>query len=131
MVKKRTKRHGGMIRAFGRPLGKATLALGESVGKDYLQNKSAKISKGIYDDASLATNPGFLMTGIKPMSAPNIKIYDKENINSENSNPNIKINVNSNLYDNFGGRTKIKCKTKRKCKSKIKYKIRKTRKNRK
>jgi hypothetical protein len=120
MVKKRIKRHGGMIRAIGRPLGKATLALGESVGKDYLQNKSVKVAKGIYEDSSLASNPGFLMTGTKPMSAPNIKIYDKENINNnENVNPNIKINVNSNLYDNFGGRTKRK------------YKRRKTRKNRK
>jgi hypothetical protein len=117
---KTMKRRGGMIRAFVKPLGKATLALGESVGKDYLQNKSAKVVQGIYNDKSLATNPGFIMTGQKPLSKPNIKIYDKENMyNSENIHPNINSNVNSNIFDNFGGRTKRK------------YKRRKTRKNRK
>ena len=93
MVRK-TKNRGGMIRAFGKPLGKATVALGEAVGKDFLQKKSGKVAQGIYEDTSMATNPGFLMTGIKPMSPPNIKIYDKENVNnSENINPNIKIKI--------------------------------------
>jgi hypothetical protein len=79
MVRK-TKRRGGMIKAVARPLGKATIALGESVGKDYLQNKSLKVVKGIYDDPSLATNPAFMASGIKPISKTKIQIYDKENI---------------------------------------------------
>lgn len=116
----KTKRRGGMIRAVARPLGKATIALGESVGKDYLQNKSLKVAKGIYDDPSLATNPAFIATGIKPITKPNIQIYDKENMyNDENVNPNIQIHNKANLYENFGGRTKRK------------YKRKKTRKNRK
>jgi hypothetical protein len=104
MVRK-TKRKGGMIRGFAKPLGKATFALGESVGKDYLQNKSFKVVKGIYEDPSLVTNPSFITTGIKPATKPKIQ-YDIEN-------------MNPNLYDNFGGRTKRK------------YKRKKTRKNRK
>ena len=119
MIRK-TKRKGGMIRAVAKPLGKATVALGESIGKDYLQNKSLKVAKGIYDDPSLATNSSFIMTGIKPMSKPKIQIYDKENIyDSENINPNINQYMKPNLYENFGGRTKRK------------YKRKKTRKNRK
>lgn len=107
MVRK-SKRRGGMMRAIGRPLGKATIALGESVGKDYLQNKSLKVAKGIYDDPMLAKNPGFLMTGLKrPESNPNIKIYNNENAyDNENINPNIKMNNNATLFDNFGGTTK-------------------------
>ena len=117
---KTMKRRGGIIRAIGKPLGKATLALGESVGKDYLQNKSVKVVQGIYNDKSLATNPGFLMTGQKPLFKPNIKIHYKENMyNSENIHPNVNSNVNSKKFNNFAGRTKRK------------YKRRKTRKNRK
>jgi hypothetical protein len=101
MVRK-TKRRGGMLKTVAQPLVRASFALGKSVGQDYIQKKSAKISKGIYEDNSLATNPGFLLTGIKPMPTPNIEIYDKEN-----ANPNYK-----------GGTRK-------------KYKRRKTRKNRK
>ncbi len=117
---KTMKNRGGMIRAIGKPLGKATLALGESVGKDYLQNKSVKVVQGIYNDKSLATEPGFLMTGTKPMSKPNLKIFGNENVtNNTRINPSVKIDMNSKVYDNFGGRTKRK------------YKRRKTRKNRK
>ena len=111
MVRK-IKRRGGMITAIGKPLGRAAFVLGESVGRDYLQKTSGKVAKGIYEDKTLATNPGFLMTGIKPLKSPKIQIYNKENTyDSENINPNI--NLNS------GGRTKRK------------YKRRKTRKNRK
>lgn len=66
----------------------------------------------MYDDSSLATNPGFLMTGIKPITPPTIQIYNKENVN-----PNIRINPN--VYTHIGGRTKRK------------YKRRKSRKNKK
>jgi hypothetical protein len=124
MVRKTKKRRGGMIRAFGRPLGKASIALGESVGKDYLQKKSVKIANGVYDDSSLVTNPKFLMTGIKPLSNPNLKIYNKENVNDrENVNPNINVNGynKSSQYDYFGGRTN----------KRINSKKRKTRKNKK
>jgi hypothetical protein len=82
MVRK-TKRRGGMLRAIGRPLGKAAVTLGEEIGKDYLRKKSRKVGEGVYDNPSLSTNPGFLLTGIKPISNPNIQmpIGDRENIN--------------------------------------------------
>jgi hypothetical protein len=115
MVRK-TRRRGGMIRAIGKPLGKATLVLGESVGKDYLQNNSLKVVKGIYDDPSLATNPAFLATGKKPIPKAKIQIYNNENVyDSENVNPNIQKYTNSktNLYENFGGRKYKKRKTKK------------------
>lgn len=115
MVRK-TKRKGGMMRAVARPLGKATVALGESVGKDYLQKKSLKVAQGIYEDPSLAKSPSFLLSGNKPILRPKMPVYDKKNI-SENINEYNKENINLNL--NLGGR------------SRRKYKKRKTRKNRK
>ncbi len=130
MVRK-TKR-GGMIRAVARPLGKATVALGESVGKDYLQNKSLKVAKGIYDDPSLATNPSFITTGIKPMTKPSIKIYNKENVYSnENANPNIQKYTNPNMFENFGGKSRRIMYKNNKTSKRQKTNKKKTRKNRK
>jgi hypothetical protein len=102
-----TKKRGGMLQAIGRPLGKAVVTLGEEIGKDYLRKKSRKVTEGIYDNPSLSKNPGFLLTGIKPISNPNIQISSNENINP-----------------NSGGRTRRTRRTRR-------NKGRKSRKNRK
>lgn len=113
MIRK-TKRRGGVISAIRKPLGKAVFTLGESLGRDYLEKKSIKVVKGIYEDKSLATNPGFLLTGIKPQKDVKIQTYGKENIYD-----------NANIKSNLAGRTKRKYKRKTR-----KYK-RKTRKNKK
>ncbi len=106
MVRK-TKRKGGMIRTFARPVGKATMALGESVGKDYLQKKSIKVAQGIYEDSSLAKNPNFLLTGNKPVLQPKFSFYDKENVRQ---NVNVNINNKENANPNLGGRSRRKYK---------------------
>jgi hypothetical protein len=94
----RKTRTGGMIRAIGKPLGKATIALGESVGKDYLQNNSFKVVNGIYEEPSLATNPAFIATGKKPIPKTKIQIYNNRNVyDSENINPNIQKYTRTNV----------------------------------
>lgn len=80
MVRK-TKRNGGMIKNIMRPIGKATVTLGESIGKDYLQKKSIKVAQGIYDEPTLVKKPSFILTGNKPLTNPTFSFYDKENIN--------------------------------------------------
>jgi hypothetical protein len=43
------------------------------------------------------------------MSKPSIKIYNKENVyNNENTNPNIQIQkyTNSDMFENFGGKSR-------------------------
>jgi len=114
---RRTKRRGGMMQVL-RPLGKATVILGKSIGKDYLQKKSGKVAQGIFDDPSRATDPGFILTGKKTVQAPNIKIHNNENV-SNNVSTSKPPTQTENMFDNLGGRTRRK------------YKKRKTRKNRK
>ena len=112
---RRTRRRGGMMQAM-RPLGKATVSLGKSIGKDYLQNKSIKVAHGIYDDPSRATDPRFILTGKQKTPMPNIKIYNDENASNNISNIQASFQ-NENTFDNLGGG------------SRRKYKKRKSRKN--
>jgi hypothetical protein len=104
---RRTKRRGGMLRSLGRPVGRATVTLGESIGKDYLQKKSVKVAQGLYDDPSLASNPRFILTGNKQPIQPNIRINlnNKEN-NKENINTNIPMNWNKTSENKYGGRSR-------------------------
>ena len=105
-TKKAYKKGGiGIIRAIGRPVGKATLALGESIGKDYMQKKIVKVANGIYDDPSLAKNKGFLLTANKPLSSPNLS-------NSFNDSKYYS-NNQENISPNIGGKSKKRRKSRR------------------
>ena len=107
MIRK-TKRRGGM-RAVLKPLGQTTLTIGKEYGKDYLQKKFPSVTKGIYNEPSLASNTQFLLTGKKTdFPPPKLNIYNNENnkynkYNIENNNSNIMI----------GGKTKRHKRTKR------------------
>jgi hypothetical protein len=86
--RKRNKTKGGMFKTVARPLGKATMALGESIGKDYIQTKSVKVVKGIYDDPNAIKEPRFLLTAKKGVDAPS-KSFAYPEYDSENINPNV------------------------------------------
>lgn len=94
MVRK-TRRKGGMFKLATKtlqPIGRAAVTLGKEYSKDYMQKKLPKVTEGLYNDPSLAKNPGYIITGNKPMSSPNFqKNYaeDNDKENNENVNPNI------------------------------------------
>ncbi len=109
---RRKTRKGGMLKNIARPLGKAAVSLGESYGKDYLQNKSTRVAEGVYNDPSLLKNPGFMLTGNQPTKQPtnpyNIQ-EDKENRPYNKAPVNNQLNVGLNYpLDLGGGRRKSK-----------------------
>lgn len=84
MVKRFTRKKGGMFKLVtkvSQPIGRAAITLGKEYGKDYTQKKLPKITEGVYNDPSLAKNPGYIMTGTKTIPTPNFNIYDSENVN--------------------------------------------------
>lgn len=67
------KNLGGMLRnvyKIGKTVTKSTIGIGKDVGKDYLQTRTKKIIKDIYQDEdidpSLLSDPDFLISGRKP-----------------------------------------------------------------
>lgn len=94
-----TKRRKGGMKNVARPLGKAVVSLGESYGKDYLQNKSMRVAEGVYNDPSLLKNPGFMLTGNQPVKPPSIPYKVDMSYDKENQYPNVgKLNVGKS-YD--------------------------------
>jgi hypothetical protein len=79
---------GQMIRniyKIGTTVGKATLNLSKDVGKDYLQSRTKKVIKDIYqdEDLSLLTNPEFIISGRKPPSSRKIYLLTTKNNKSK------------------------------------------------
>ncbi len=94
MIKKSTRKRGGMFRRALQPISHVAKPLGqiaEGVGKDYIQKKGYKVATGIADDPELSKDPRFLLTGNKPIIKPPKFDYSslEDAENSENINPNI------------------------------------------
>lgn len=98
--KKNTRRKGGMIKTFAKPIGRAALVIGEEYSKDYLQKKIPKIVQYSLDDPSLIKKPEYLLMARKKIPNPSIKI--KQYYNPDNSYD--KENMNTNLLQ--GGKSK-------------------------
>lgn len=89
---RKRRRKGGMVRA-AKPVRKMVTALGESLGKDYLQNKTPKVLKGIHEDPSLAKSPRFVLTAKKPFSTQKTAFRfdldeNKENVKEKKGSKN-------------------------------------------
>lgn len=112
---RRTRRKGGMIKLVTKatqPIGRAAVTLGKEYSKDYMQKKLPEVTKGLYEEPSLAKNPAYIMTGTKPMPIPNFNIYDSENVN-----PNIMRGgktKRNNVRNNRRNKRKVKTRKNRK-----------------
>lgn len=88
-TRKRQSR-GGMFRSTVRPVRQLAVAVGENVGKEYLQKKLPKVIQGIHDDPSLAKSHTFVLSATKPMPTPIRKmssLYNLHEANKENMMP--------------------------------------------
>jgi hypothetical protein len=81
---RKTKNDGGMMRnvlRMGRTIGKTTVDLSKEVGKDYLQTRTKKILKDVYEDgdSDLFTKPDYIISGRKSPPPRKIHLFGKNN----------------------------------------------------
>ena len=91
---RKTKNNGGMMRnviQIGKTVGKTTVGLSKDVGKDYLQTKSKKVLKDIYENREVSLNPEFIISGRKPPTSRKIHLLSNKN--------------NKTTHFNLGGKT--------------------------
>jgi hypothetical protein len=99
MVKnaRKTKNDGGMMRnvlKIGKTIGKPAVDLSKEVGKDYLQTRTKKILKDVYEDedTDLLTNPDYIISGRKPPPPRKIHLLEKNKGQAMKSNMGGKTN---------------------------------------